>query len=44
MVADGQPYLRQAWWTSTIPGVAIGMVVLSINMLGDGLRVLWKME
>ncbi len=44
MVADGQPYLRDAWWVSTIPGLMIGVVVLAVNILGDGLRELWKME
>jgi len=27
-----------AWWISTIPGIAIGLVVLSCNFLGDWLR------
>jgi ABC-type dipeptide/oligopeptide/nickel transport system permease subunit len=38
MLADGRDYLSNAWWISTIPGVAISLVVLSANMLGDGLR------
>jgi peptide/nickel transport system permease protein len=44
MVADAQPYLRDAWWASTMPGMAIGITVVAINLLGDGLRRLWKME
>jgi peptide/nickel transport system permease protein len=44
MVADGQPYLREAWWASSMPGMAIGLTVVAINLLGDGLRRLWKME
>jgi peptide/nickel transport system permease protein len=38
MLADGRAYLDTAWWLSTLPGVAIFLVVLSINVLGDWLR------
>lgn len=38
MLADGRNYLRHAWWITTFPGVAIMLTVLSINLLGDGLR------
>jgi peptide/nickel transport system permease protein len=38
MVADGRNDLNVAWWISTIPGIAIGLVVLSCNFLGDWLR------
>ena len=38
MVADGRNDLDWAWWISTIPGIAIGLVVLSCNFLGDWLR------
>lgn len=38
MVADGRGVLDQAWWVSTFPGIAIGLVVLSFNLLGDWLR------
>jgi len=38
MLSDGRNYLRQAWWITTFPGVAIMITVLSINLLGDGLR------
>lgn len=44
MVGDGQPYLLNGWWLSTLPALVIGVVVLGVNMLGDGLRALWKME
>jgi ABC-type dipeptide/oligopeptide/nickel transport system permease subunit len=30
--------VRQAWWTAAFPGIAIMLVVLAINLLGDGLR------
>ena len=38
MLSDGREFMRQAWWLSTFPGVAISIVVLSINLVGDGLR------
>ena len=31
-------YLRTAWWVSTFNGLAIAVTVLSVNMVGDGLR------
>ena len=38
MLADGREYLQEAWWIGTFPGLAIVIVVLGINLLGDGLR------
>ena len=38
MVADGRSYLDTAWWISLFPGIAIALVVLSGNFLGDWLR------
>ena len=38
MVADGRDRLAIAWWISTMPGVAIMMVVMSMNLFGDWLR------
>ncbi|MGD2148665.1 MAG: ABC transporter permease [Anaerolineae bacterium] len=38
MVASGRDYLLTAWWASTLPGIAILILVLSINVLGEGLR------
>jgi ABC-type dipeptide/oligopeptide/nickel transport system permease subunit len=35
---DAAAYVRQAWWTAAFPGVAIMLVVLAINLLGDALR------
>lgn len=37
-LSDARQYIRLAWWTTTFPGLALLLVVLSINMLGDGLR------
>jgi len=38
MLADGREFMRQAWWLSAFPGIAISIVVLSVNLFGDGLR------
>lgn len=38
MIGAGRTFLRQAWWLCTIPGVAILLTVLAINLLGDGLN------
>ncbi|MDR5682477.1 MAG: ABC transporter permease [Armatimonadota bacterium] len=38
MLSSGRAYLRQAWWITTFPGLAIMLTVLGMNMLGDGLR------
>lgn len=38
MLNTGRQIIRQAWWVSTFPGVAIMLAVLSFNILGDGLR------
>ena len=38
MVADGRDQILTAWWVSFFPGVAILVVVLALNLLGDWLR------
>jgi peptide/nickel transport system permease protein len=38
MVASGRDYIVSAWWVSAIPGVAIMLLVIAFNMLGDWLR------
>jgi peptide/nickel transport system permease protein len=38
MLADGQNYLTTGWWVSTMPGVALMLTVLGINLIGDFLR------
>src|SRR5258708_7716535 len=37
-LADGKDYLISGWWLATFPGLAIMMIVLSMNVLGDGAR------
>ena len=38
MVADGRELIVAAWWVSLFPGIAIMLVVMSMNILGDWLR------
>jgi peptide/nickel transport system permease protein len=38
MVSDGRNYISTAWWITVIPGVAIALVVVSLDFLGDWLR------
>jgi len=38
MVADGRGLIEQAWWVSILPGLAILVTVLSLNILGDWVR------
>lgn len=38
MLSEGRDYLSNAWWLATVPGLAISLVVLGANLLGDGLR------
>jgi len=38
MLLEGKDIMRQAWWVAVFPGVAITLLVLAFNVLGDGLR------
>jgi peptide/nickel transport system permease protein len=38
IVANGRAYLNTAWWISTMPGIALSLVVLAVGMFGDRLR------
>jgi peptide/nickel transport system permease protein len=38
MVSSGREFLLDQWWVATIPGIAIFVVSLGFNLLGDGLR------
>ncbi len=38
MVSEGRNFLHEQWWVSTFPGIAILIVVLGFNLLGDGIR------
>ena len=38
MISTGRQVLLDQWWVATIPGLAIFIVSLGFNLLGDGLR------
>jgi peptide/nickel transport system permease protein len=39
MITDGtQDIVTGAWWTSAFPGIVVVLLVVSFNMIGDGLR------
>jgi len=38
MISTGRQYMLDAWWVAAVPGVAIVVVSLGFNLLGDGLR------
>jgi peptide/nickel transport system permease protein len=38
MLSFGREWIREAWWFSFFPGLAIFVTVLSLNVVGDGLR------
>jgi peptide/nickel transport system permease protein len=38
LLSDGRQFISRAWWISVMPGIAIMLVVLAFNTLGDGLR------
>jgi ABC-type dipeptide/oligopeptide/nickel transport system permease subunit len=38
MLAEGRSYMLHMWWLAAIPGTAIFLSTLGINLMGDGLR------
>lgn len=38
MIGAGRSFMREAWWLVTVPGVAILLTVLAINLIGEGLN------
>lgn len=38
MLAEAREFILRAWWVVTLPGLAILISVLAINLMGDGLR------
>ena len=38
MIQDGYRVILSAWWLSTFPGLILVILVLSVNLLGEGLR------
>ncbi len=44
MVSEGSKFLPDQWWISVFPALAIVIVVLAFNLVGDGLRDLFSLE
>jgi peptide/nickel transport system permease protein len=42
IIADGRKYLVNAWWISTMPGVVLSILLVSINMIGTGFEKVRK--
>jgi peptide/nickel transport system permease protein len=38
MISDGRNYLRDSWWIATFPGLTLALLILAVNLVGDGLR------
>ncbi len=38
ILSDGRSFISRAWWLGVYPGLAIMLIVLSINFIGDALR------
>ncbi|WP_184147985.1 ABC transporter permease subunit [Amaricoccus macauensis] len=38
MLAEAREFITSAWWVVTMPGIAILITVLAVNLIGDGLR------
>jgi peptide/nickel transport system permease protein len=38
MIGEGRNYMLVSHWVITVPGVTIGVIVIGLNLLGDGLR------
>jgi peptide/nickel transport system permease protein len=38
MLSNGRSFMSSAWWLSTFPGLALMIMVMAINLFGDGLR------
>ncbi len=38
LVADGKDRLADAWWIATLPGIAVALTVIALNLVADGVR------
>ena len=38
IISDGQDYITTSWWLVTFPGLVIVLLVVGVNLIGDGLR------
>jgi peptide/nickel transport system permease protein len=44
MVSDGAQFLPSGWWPSMFPALAIVLIILGFNLLGDGIRDMFAAE
>jgi peptide/nickel transport system permease protein len=44
MVASGMSYLGTAWWISLFPSLALCFLILSFNLIGNGMRDLFDVK
>ena len=44
MISDGAKYMPTQWWLTVFPALAIMIIVLSFNLLGDSFRDLFSTE
>lgn len=42
MVNEGRQYIMTSWWLSTLPGLAIVILILSLNLFGQGLMEMFE--
>lgn len=42
LLNNAQQFVRQAWWMSAFPGVALTITILCLNLLADGLNEAWN--
>ena len=38
MLSSARTYMREAWHITVFPGIAVMLAILSLNLMGDGLR------
>jgi peptide/nickel transport system permease protein len=38
MIGAGRTVIRQAWWISVFPGIAVALTLLAVNLIGEGLN------
>ena len=41
-IANGKQYLETAWWISTLPGIALSLLIISVGILGDQLTARYR--
>jgi len=44
MIADGQPYISEAWWICFFPGLAAMTLGAGLSLVGDGLARMWRVS